>query len=146
MQCPQWGHRSVSIVGRLWLGYLHQISTYVIQITGFTKLHTDLVVLLKKMSVLINFVLQNLGIYFKFVYMVHCIYIYVVLHSNSIEVVSFSSAGNCNVLAKYQFCVCPCQNLPKFCWSCLTGVTNFVNSEIKVFRIFVHNQNLDSTI
>ena len=26
------------------------------------------------------------------------------------------------------FCVSPLQNLPKFCWSCLTGLTNFVKS------------------
>ena len=26
------------------------------------------------------------------------------------------------------FCVSPSQNLPKFCWSCLTGLTNFVKS------------------
>ena len=31
-------------------------------------------------------------------------------------------------IAKYQFCVSPQLNLPKFCWSCLTGLTHFANS------------------
>ena len=56
-------------------------------LTEFAKLHMGLVVLVKKMSVLINFLLQN---------------------TNLVSVLS--------------------KNLPKFCWSCLTGLTHFAIS------------------
>jgi hypothetical protein len=58
------------------------------QKAGFAKLHVGLMVLVKRMSVLINFLLQNTKLV--------------------------------SVLGK---------NLPKFCWSCLTGLTQVANSE-----------------
>ena len=55
--------------------------------TGFTKLHIGLAVLVKKISVLINFLLQN---------------------TNLVSV-----------------------HFPKFCWSCLKGLTNLADSVVQ---------------
>lgn len=72
--------------------------------SGFTKLHKGLVVLVKLISDLINFLLQNT----KFL----------------------------SVLGKI---------MPKLCWSCLTGLTNFVNSQILLCdcKIRSYNQGAD---
>ena len=45
---------------------------------------------------------------------------------NPVVLINFS-------ISKYQSSVSPYQNLPKFCWSCLTGQTYFMNSEFIYF-------------
>lgn len=40
-------------------------------------------------------------------------------------------------IAKYESCVSSKQNLPKYCWLRLTGLTNFMNSDLKYGSLYM---------
>ena len=110
-----------------------------------------LVVLVKKMLVLINFLLQNTNL----VSVLRKIPILCQSLEKYQSCVSPQKNANlvsvlrkipilCQSLEKYQSCVSPQQNLPQFCWSCLTGLTHFANSDLA--SVVCHRLNFYITI